>query len=219
MSIFDKIEHNINILRKLQLPRPHYLYMIYEKRKMEEAGAKYFLKALKEGDYFYHVTGYGAVKEIIASGRIKADRHRRGTVSFTTNPLRYLGPFTGFYPINDAYIKIPMEKVPTAFPVVYWLTSYEARELSDELKKYLISMENFESLFLEYGLAWPAYIYPFIWAYENEWRVMGDFHLPWEYVTIGVSNPQQKRALEDYWIALEGKVFVDERLSKIFRKR
>ena len=53
----------------------------------------------------------------------------------------------------------------------------------------------------------------------NEWRVMGDFHLPWEYVTIGVSNPQQKRALEDYWIALEGKVFVDERLSKIFRKR
>lgn len=125
---------------------------------------------MKEGDYFYHMTSYPILKEILRSGVIKADRHRRGTVSFTTHPLRYLSAFGGpAYPVNNAYIKIPMKAVPNAFPVVYWLR--------------------------------------------------GDFHLPWEDISVGVSNLKQQKYIEETWWYLKDKVFVDKDLERIFARR
>ncbi|MEM2487592.1 MAG: hypothetical protein QXR44_03255 [Thermoproteota archaeon] len=220
-SIFDKLQHNINILRgKAVAVTPPWAFMNLERRRMEKAGAKFFLKAMKEGDYFYHMTSYPILKEILRSGVIKADRHRRGTVSFTTHPLRYLSAFGGpAYPVNNAYIKIPMKAVPNAFPVVYWLAEFEAEELPPEIKSKLIPIERFEEIFMEYGLAWPAYVYPFIWAYENEWRVLGDFHLPWEDISVGVSNLKQQKYIEETWWYLKDKVFVDKDLERIFARR
>jgi hypothetical protein len=221
MSTFiERVQHNINILRgKAVAVAPPWTFINLERRRMEACGAKFFLKALKEGEYFYHVTTYGNLKEILRSGWIKADRHRRGTVSFTTHPLRYLSAFGGgLLPVNNAYIKIPMFIVPNAFPVVYWLAEFEAEECSPEIKRLLIPLEGFEELFMQYGLAWPAYIYPFIWAGENEWRVLGDFGLPWKDISIGVSHPLQKRYIEEIWWILKDKVFVDEALEKIFKR-
>lgn len=195
--------------------------MLLEKRRMKEAGAKYFVKAIREGDYFYHMTSYANLKKIIGAGTIKADRHRRGTVSFTTNPFRYLSAFGGpFLAVNDSYIKIPMSLVPQAFPVVYYLSKFEAEELQPQFKPLLIPFEMFENLFYEYGLAWRLYVYPFIWATENEWRLAGDFPLPWREITVGVSKPYHKKVLDEWFsFVLKDRIFVDEDLRKFYEAR
>ncbi|MEM2385879.1 MAG: hypothetical protein QXO67_02745 [Candidatus Bathyarchaeia archaeon] len=205
---------------KLHISAPAEEFVKYERQRMVEAGAKYFLKAQREGDYFYHMTTFGALKKILAEGVIKADRHQRGTVSFTTHPLRYISAFGGpLLPVNDCYIKVHMSLVPNAFPVVYWLTEEEAEELSPEIKAKLIPIERFDELIAEYGPAWSAYKYPFIWAAENEWRVLGNFMLPWKKFSVGVSSERQKRYVERMYGELAEAVFVDEDLAKILAKK
>jgi len=212
--------HSKAISNPLLISTPSKEFVEYERQRMIKAGAKYFLKAQREGDYFYHMTTFGALKKILAEGVIKADRHRRGTVSFTTHPLRYVSAFGGpLLPVNDCYIKVHMSLVPNAFPVVYWLTEEEAEELSPEIKAKLIPIERFDELIAEYGPAWSAYEYPFIWATENEWRVMGDYVLPWKKFSVGVSNERQKRWVEERYGEFVKEVFVDKDLAKIFGRK
>jgi hypothetical protein len=192
----------------------------YQKQKLREMGAVAFFKALKEGEYFYHVSLYGNIKRILQEGAIKPDRHQRGTVSFTTNPLRYLSAYGNiFLPVNNAYLKIPMSLVPEARPVVYWLDKVQLEEVSPELRSLIIPFERVDELLIEYGYGFPLYIYPAIWSYENEWRMIGAFPIPYEHTEVGVSNERQRRELERLFGGIVKNIFIDPDYAKIYGRR
>jgi hypothetical protein len=192
----------------------------YQKRRLREMGAVAFFKSLREGEYLYHVSLYGNIKRILQEGTIKPDRHGLGTVSFTTNPLRYLSAFGGgLLPVNNAYLKIPMSAVPQARPVIYWLNKVEVEEVSPEFKSYLIPFERIDDLLDEYGYGFPAYVYPAIWSYENEWRIIGSFYIPHKEIEVGVSNERQRRELDRLFGWFVKEIFVDPDYAKIYSRR
>jgi DNA-directed RNA polymerase subunit RPC12/RpoP len=192
----------------------------YQKQRLREMGAVAFFKALREGEYFYHVSLYSNIKKILQEGTIKPDRHGRGTVSFTTNPLRYLSAYGNILlPVNNAYLKIPMSLVPEARPAVYWLDKVQLEEVSPELRSLIIPFERVDELLIEYGYGFPLYIYPAIWSYENEWRMIGAFPIPYEHTEVGVSNERQRRELERLFGGIVKNIFVDQDYAKIYARR
>jgi len=206
--------------QRVPLTRNMIEFREYQKEMLRKMGAVAFFKALREGDYFYHVSTYSAIKKILDEGRIKPDRHGRGTVSFTTNPLRYLSAFGGILlPVNNAYLKIPMSLVPQARPVIYWLNRSELEEVSPEFRHLIIPFERVDELLDEYGYGFPLYIYSAAWSYENEWRMVGEFRIPYKETEVGVSNERQRRELERLFGWLVKGIFIDPDYARIYARQ
>ena len=108
-----------------------------------------------------------------------------------------------------------MSLVP-ASPVIYWLSKEELEEVSPELKPLTIPFERVDELLDEYGYGFPAYVYPAMWSYENEWRMIGEFRIPWKETEVGVSNERQKREPERLFGCLVKRIFIDPDYVRIY---